>query len=134
MELATLEWVAQPNNHSLLEPIGYIHLWKLRQTTTGNSPVKPPQWQPDLNQTASTNPGEVSPRVIAHPFTMIVDSGSSRPALGAYCRFFLLNPLLELVYVFSLFMHKLLGNSPDFRILRGSGNGVIKFEAPALSL
>ena len=32
---------------------------KLRQTTTGNSPVRPPLWRPDLNQTASANPGAV---------------------------------------------------------------------------
>ena len=35
---------------------------KLRQTTTGISPVKQPQWQPDLNQTASTIPGAVHSR------------------------------------------------------------------------
>ena len=30
-----------------------------RQTTTGNSPVRPPQWRPDLNPTASTEPGAI---------------------------------------------------------------------------
>ena len=30
---------------------------KLRQTTTGNSPVRPPRWRSDLNQTASLKTG-----------------------------------------------------------------------------
>ena len=34
--------------------LGLSRLQKLRQTTTGNSPVRPPQWRPDLNQPAST--------------------------------------------------------------------------------
>ena len=40
-------------------PLGTSRLQKLRQTTGGNSPVRPPRWRPDLNQTASTNPGAV---------------------------------------------------------------------------
>ena len=32
---------------------------KLRQTTTGNSPIRQPKWTPDLNQTASTKPRAV---------------------------------------------------------------------------
>lgn len=43
----------------LLEPTGCIPPQKLRQTIAGNSPVTPPRWQPDLNQTASTNSGAV---------------------------------------------------------------------------
>ncbi|OYV33970.1 MAG: hypothetical protein B7Z83_08995, partial [Thiomonas sp. 20-64-5] len=32
---------------------------KLRQTTGGSKPVRPPRWRPDLNQLASTEPGAV---------------------------------------------------------------------------
>ena len=59
VEFATLEWVSWFNNHRLLEPIGYIRLQRPRQTTTGNSPVRPSRWQPDLNQTASSNTGAI---------------------------------------------------------------------------
>ena len=55
VELATLHWVAWFNNHRLL----ISRPQNLKQTTTGNSPVKPPRWLPDLDQTASTKPGAV---------------------------------------------------------------------------
>lgn len=38
---------------------GTSHLRRLRQTTTGDSPVKPQRWWPDLNQSASAEPGAV---------------------------------------------------------------------------
>ena len=47
------------NRQSRGEPIGYIPLQRLRHTTTGSSPVKPPRWRPDLNQMASTNSGAI---------------------------------------------------------------------------
>lgn len=43
VELATLEWVSWFNHHRLLGPIGYVPPARLRQTTIGNSPVKPPR-------------------------------------------------------------------------------------------
>ena len=39
----------------------------LRQTTTGISPVKPPRWWSDLNQTASTNSGAVQNKLSLYP-------------------------------------------------------------------
>jgi putative transposase len=57
VELATLEWVSWFNHHRCSNPSATSRRPKLRQTTTGNSPVRPPWWRPDLNQTASTKPG-----------------------------------------------------------------------------
>ena len=60
VELATLEWAAWFNNHRLLEPIGYIPPAEAEATCiTGNAPVKPPSWQPDLDQRTSTKPGAI---------------------------------------------------------------------------
>jgi transposase InsO family protein len=60
------QWSWQPRNGWLgsittdcLNTSGTYRPQKLRQTTTGNSPVKPPRWWPDLNQTASTEPGAI---------------------------------------------------------------------------
>ena len=39
---------------------------RLRQTTTGNSPVRPPRWRSDLNQLASTNPGAIQVQKTEH--------------------------------------------------------------------
>jgi len=39
VELATLEWVDWFNHHQLMEPLGYIHPPKLRQTTIGNPAI-----------------------------------------------------------------------------------------------
>jgi len=38
---------------------GTSRLQKLRQTTTGNLPVRPLLWWPDLNQSASAKPGAI---------------------------------------------------------------------------
>ncbi len=57
VELATLEWVSWFNRHRLLEPIGYIPLPKLRQTTTAVKPSWP--LPPDSNQMASAIPGAI---------------------------------------------------------------------------
>jgi len=59
VEFATLEWVSWFNHHRLLEPIGYIPPAEAEANYYGNSPVTPPRWWPDLNQTASANPGAI---------------------------------------------------------------------------
>ncbi len=59
VELATLEWVAWFNHHQLLEPIGYIPPAEAEANYYRHSPVRPPQWRPDLNATASTEPGAI---------------------------------------------------------------------------
>ena len=46
-------------NIACSNPLDTSHLHKLRQTTTGNSPVRPPWWRLDLNQPASAKPGAI---------------------------------------------------------------------------
>ena len=60
---------------------------KLRQTTTGISPVKSPRWRPDLNQTASTNSGAVhiDLAAIKEPIDLIVTETISTLFVGFGC-------------------------------------------------
>ena len=59
VELATLEWVSWFNHHRLLDPSATSRRRRLRQTTIGDSPVRPPPWRSDLSQRASKNPGAI---------------------------------------------------------------------------
>ncbi len=61
-----LDWVMKRQGVSfrhavelLREGITSSRLQKLRQTITGNSPVKSPRWLPDLNQTSFTKSGAI---------------------------------------------------------------------------
>ena len=57
VELARLEWVSWFIHHRLSGLSDTSRQQKLRQTTTGNSPVRPPWWR--LKPTGSTKPGAV---------------------------------------------------------------------------
>jgi len=59
VELATLEWGPGSTPTDCSNPSAISHPPRPRQTTTGNSPVKPPRWQPDLTQRASAISGAV---------------------------------------------------------------------------
>lgn len=56
VERAALEWVASTTTDRG-SPSSTSRLKKLRQTTAGNSPIRPPRWRPHLNLSAPTKPG-----------------------------------------------------------------------------
>ncbi|GKS95190.1 hypothetical protein AVAK2825_11665 [Acidovorax sp. SUPP2825] len=59
VELATLEWCRGSTTIACSNPSGISRQQKPRQTTTCNPSARPPQWRPQLNQTASENPGSI---------------------------------------------------------------------------
>ena len=66
VELATLEWALGSTTIACSSPSATYLPQKPRQTIAGISPVKPPRWRPDLNQTASTDPGAVHDSLVAN--------------------------------------------------------------------
>ncbi|WP_233521236.1 MULTISPECIES: transposase [unclassified Simplicispira] len=46
----------------------------MRQTTTGNSPVRSPRWRPDLNQTASAKAGAVQAEPVKYILSTLPES------------------------------------------------------------
>ncbi len=58
LELATLEWVSWFNRHRLLEPIGYIPPAEAEANYYRKLATRSSHW-PDLNPTASTEPGAI---------------------------------------------------------------------------